>query len=63
MPFMEFVIDCLKPGGEIFFATNETFYYIEAVSYMVEKWGLKLRQNKKVLQSDQSHLPYLKKIS
>ena len=62
MPFMEFVIDCLKPGGEIFFATNENFYYSEAVSYMVEKWGLKLRQNKKILQSDEP-LTLFEKIS
>ncbi len=48
MPFMGFVKDCLKSDGEIFFATNELFYYQEALDYMTKEWGLKLRQDKHI---------------
>lgn len=40
MPFMERVIDCLKHGGTIQFATNELFYATECREFMTEVWGL-----------------------
>jgi tRNA G46 methylase TrmB len=45
MPFMQRVIDVLKPGGEIVFSTNEAFYSSEAKQFMTRQWGLKQVEN------------------
>jgi len=51
MPFMGYVIECLKESGEIFFATNEKFYRDEAVEFMVNEWNLTLKQDLIILES------------
>ena len=43
MPFMGFVKDCLKPDGEILFATNEKFYRDEAIEFMTREWELQTK--------------------
>jgi tRNA G46 methylase TrmB len=40
MPFMSQVIECLKVGGTIHFATNEEFYAKECQEFMKETWKL-----------------------
>lgn len=42
MPFASQIIETLKKGGELCFATNEKFYADEAVEYWTKFWGLKL---------------------
>lgn len=46
MPFMEKVIEALKPGGTIHVATNELFYAEECKEFMTNVWKLKCVQNK-----------------
>lgn len=48
MPFMGFVKDCLKPDGEIFFATNEKFYRDEAIEFMTSEWKFQIKQNQTI---------------
>jgi len=40
MPFMNRVIETLRPSGQIFFATNEKFYKDEALEFMTKEWGM-----------------------
>ena len=42
MPFMKRLLHCLRPGGELFMATNMAFYAEEAQEFMVQTWGLRL---------------------
>lgn len=42
MPFMEKVIETMKPGATLELATNEPFYAEGARRFMTEEWGLKL---------------------
>ena len=42
MPFMQHLLDTLKPGGTITLATNCGFYADEARVHFQECWGLKL---------------------
>jgi tRNA (guanine-N7-)-methyltransferase len=39
MPFMEFLLSRIQPGGDLTIATNERFYYEEATTLMGELWG------------------------
>lgn len=43
MPFMGFLIETLKPGGEITLATNIRPYANEALAHFEKTWGLKTR--------------------
>ena len=40
MPFMHRLIEILKPGGEIVLATNEEWYWQEALEWAEKQWGL-----------------------
>jgi tRNA G46 methylase TrmB len=42
MPFMAYLIETLKPHGEITLATNEKFHADEARELGVQQWNLKL---------------------
>jgi tRNA (guanine-N7-)-methyltransferase len=42
MPFMEKVLEVLKPGGKLTLATNEKFYKDEAIDYFINYWKLEL---------------------
>lgn len=42
MPFMQHVIETLKPGGKIHVATNMKFFAEEAEEYLSKIWNLKL---------------------
>ena len=39
MPFMEFLLSRIQPGGDLTIATNERFYCDEAMGSMGELWG------------------------
>lgn len=39
MPFMEFLLSRIRPGGDLTLATNERFYCDEAMASMEELWG------------------------
>ena len=54
MPFMEKVIQTLKPQGEIFFATNESFYKDECIKYMTNTWSLVLNKYQEI---NETHCP------
>lgn len=47
MPFMEKLLDCLKPGGEIILATNLEYYAEEARYFFSEYWKLEELQYEK----------------
>jgi tRNA (guanine-N7-)-methyltransferase len=53
MPFMGFVIECLKLDGEVIFATNEKFYRDEAIFFMTNEWKLKLNKDLKITSSEE----------
>ena len=40
MPFMQCLLECLVPGGELTLATNELFYAQEAFEYFLDCWHL-----------------------
>lgn len=42
MPFMSYLIETLKPGGQLTLATNIESYYLEAKKYNDGQWGLKI---------------------
>jgi tRNA G46 methylase TrmB len=42
MPFMEKVIETMKPGATLELATNEAFYAEGARRFLTQEWGLKL---------------------
>lgn len=42
MPFMEKVIETMKPGATLELATNEPFYAEGAREFLTQEWGLKL---------------------
>lgn len=46
MPFADRLIGVLKPGGEIYLATNERFYFEEARDFWISNWGLELIEEK-----------------
>ncbi|MFT6071090.1 MAG: tRNA G46 methylase TrmB [Bacteriovoracaceae bacterium] len=46
MPFMQKVLEVLKPDGKITLATNEKFYKEEALEYFLGHWKLKLIEDK-----------------
>lgn len=50
MPFMGFLKQCLKPGGELILATNESWYAGEACTAMVEAWGFHLQSLREIRQ-------------
>lgn len=52
MPFMERVIETLKPGGTLTLATNEEFYWDEARDFYQRIWGLSLELERDVSLSD-----------
>lgn len=52
MPFMQRLLELLKPKGEIVIATNEEFYANEAVQWMTEYWNLELAQKTLMTQSN-----------
>ena len=60
MPFMEKVLEVLKPGGKITLATNELFYKDEALNYFLNHWKLNLEEEKK-LPSDFKHRTHFEK--
>lgn len=45
MPFMHYLIEVMKSGGELVLATNEEDYAKEVEKYGQEAWGLKLDLN------------------
>jgi tRNA (guanine-N(7)-)-methyltransferase len=46
-PFCHFLMEILKPGGQVQFATNEKFLVEEALSFASEVWALQLIQERK----------------
>ena len=44
MPFFSQVLRTLKPGGTLTLATNEEFYFREALDYLTGPWGMTLVQ-------------------
>lgn len=44
MSIMGDVLRCLMPKGEIYLATNEAFYAQEAQEYLLNHWGLHMKQ-------------------
>jgi tRNA G46 methylase TrmB len=42
MPFMDYLLKTLKPGGLLEMATNKEFYYLEARNAMQNEWGMQL---------------------
>jgi tRNA G46 methylase TrmB len=60
MPFMAKLVEVLKPGGEIVFATNEKFYRDEIVEFAPAS-GLKVTHEKKLTQRDHPRTHFEKK--
>ncbi len=48
MPFMGKLLGCLKPGGLLHLATNETFYFAEAIEAAERLWDLKLVHRREI---------------
>jgi tRNA (guanine-N7-)-methyltransferase len=46
MPFMEYVIETMMPGGTLQMATNVDEYYQEAKAYFTRSWGLDLIEDR-----------------
>jgi tRNA (guanine-N7-)-methyltransferase len=60
MPFMQKVLEVLKPGGQLILATNEFFYKEEALDYFLNYWKLKLLEET-ILKSDFKHRTHFEK--
>jgi tRNA G46 methylase TrmB len=52
MPFMEKVIETMKPGATLELATNEEFYAEGARQFMTNEWGLKLIEDQRLQQQN-----------
>jgi tRNA (guanine-N7-)-methyltransferase len=46
MPFMHRLLEALKPGGELIFATNEEWYMQEILKWAIEFWHLEIVQER-----------------
>lgn len=46
MPFMEYVIDTMIPGGTLHMATNVAEYYEEAKKYFLDIWKLEIVEDR-----------------
>ncbi|WP_372651693.1 tRNA (guanosine(46)-N(7))-methyltransferase TrmB [Halobacteriovorax sp.] len=55
MPFMEKVIECLRPNGTIHVATNELFYAEESMEFMTNVWNLECVHNT-IIEKDSEHI-------
>lgn len=61
MPFTQFLISRLKPGGEITLATNERFYFDEAVVSFQKIWGLQLKSREQLHRESPARTHFEKK--
>jgi tRNA G46 methylase TrmB len=52
MPFMQKVLECLKTGGTIQFATNEEFYARECREFMKDQWKLEEVEFREISKND-----------
>jgi len=52
MPFMQVILETLKPGGEIWLASNERFYIEEARHFYEGHWGLRLIEERQLQAQD-----------
>lgn len=50
--FMQRLIETLKPGGEILLATNEEWYFDEALTYSKQFWGLEIVETRSFKQDN-----------
>jgi tRNA (guanine-N7-)-methyltransferase len=55
MPFMEKVIETMKPGATLCLATNKEDYFEEAKAYFTQSWGLALASERTLVQGE--HVP------
>lgn len=55
MPFMQRLINLLKPQGELIMATNESFYAQEAMLWMQDYWGLEAEMTPMTQSSHPAH--------
>lgn len=61
MPFMSFLKQTMKDGATLTFATNEKFYYDEALEMGVQVWKFKILENKVIDSSEQPRTHFEKK--
>lgn len=61
MPFMKYLIETLKKGGQITLATNEKDHYEEAKQLAIEYWNLDLVEDRIVLAKEQPRTHFEKK--
>lgn len=61
MPFFSELVRVLKPGGLITLATNEKFYFDEAISMNEHMWKLDLKESQTFYQSDKPRTHFEKK--
>ncbi|MBE8222123.1 MAG: hypothetical protein HAW60_05280 [Bdellovibrionales bacterium] len=52
MPAMSLLVETLKPGGCIHLATNQEYYYKEALSYMQNIWKLSVKSKNTYYKND-----------
>jgi tRNA (guanine-N7-)-methyltransferase len=56
MPFMQRILQLLKPDGELIIATNEEFYALEAIEWMKNYWQLEVHEERMTQSSHSAHL-------
>lgn len=61
MPFMNHLVETLKPGGTITLATNEKYYFDESLENGEKIFGLKVLESKPVDPSGKSRTHFEKK--
>jgi tRNA (guanine-N7-)-methyltransferase len=52
MPFMEKIIETMKPGATLALATNESYYAEGAAVFLTRDWGLRLLERKELREND-----------
>ncbi len=61
MPFMKYLIETLKEGGQITLATNEKDLYVEAIELGTQHWKLKLIEDRVISASEMPRTHFEKK--
>ena len=61
MPFMNWVVETLKPGGTITLATNEKYYFDESLKNAEKIFGLKILEKRIVDPSEKPRTHFEKK--
>lgn len=61
MPFMQKLLEVLKPEGEIIFRTNEKFYHDEVLDFAKSHWGLHLLVDRVISNEERPYTHFEKK--